>query len=135
MDISEAIVSLWITISNWFWVLIRKIWEIFSGLLEILSFLGSLIETLVYWIGSLLSWVVRLVNQIFTNGVFSSVWQAFWQIADYIWGPATVIMASLFLLAIVRIGIAFVFKLLRLNIDYHALNSKSKTYNQHDSLK
>lgn len=132
MDIIDAVVSLWVTIGNWFGVLTRTIWNFFSTLLDILSFLDSLINTLVYWIGSLLSWVVRLVSQIFTNGVFSSVWQAFSQLSTYIWGPATVIMASLLLLAIVRIGIAFVFKLLRLNIDYHSLNNKSKTYNQHD---
>lgn len=135
MDIIQAVLNVWTTIWNWFWILIKTISNLFSSIVNLVSYLIWIIKALFYWLWSLLSWVRNLLVNVFDWWVFSSVWLAFNQLTTYIWVPAVVFMASLFLVIIVRIWIAFVFKLLRLNIDYHSLNNKTRTINQHDSLK
>lgn len=131
MDIVNAVLSVGSTISNWFSILITKIVSFFTLIWNFVWYLFDIVKALFYWLTSLLSWVWKVFVNIIDLWFFSSVWNTFSQIASYIWGPVTVILSSLFLLVIFRIWIAFVFKIFRLNIDYHSLTSKNKTWEQH----
>lgn len=51
------------------------------------------------------------------------------KIAIFLGWPTVILFASLLVIVIIRICISFVFKLLRLNIDYHSLQSKTKWLN------
>lgn len=135
MDIVDAIVNLWITISNWFANLIRSIWDLFSWIISVVNYVIDIISALFFGFGSLLSWIWDLIIEVFDWGVFVNVWRVFGILSEYIWWPATVFMATLLLIIVFRIFIAFIFKILRLNIDYHNTQSKTKTLSQHESLK
>lgn len=134
MDIVDAVLKLIDSIGNRFWLLLNRFVSFFQSVIEIIWYWVSIFKTIFYWIGSLFGSVYDLFKEIISGSVIVNVWKAFGDLASYIWWPAVVFISSLLLVVIVRIVIAFVFKMLRLNIDYHTLNSKSKRWNQKDSI-
>lgn len=120
---------------EWFNVFVNKFITFCNSVVNVLSYLWSLLKTLWFWLTSLLSWVWDLIVQLFNWTIFDYVASAFESISYYIWTPAVVFLSSLFLIIILRIAIAFVFKILRLNIDYHNTYQNTKTIKQHEQLK
>ena len=118
------------SISNRFGLLIQRLWNFFQPILDVLSYIGAIFKTIRYWITSLLSGLWDLIVDVIQWWVFYNVWNAFTQISSYIWWPATVFIASMLFIIMIRIFIAFIFKLFRLNIDYHSLNYKNKWWNE-----
>lgn len=118
-EIADNIVRLSNTIAN--------IWNTLS------SFISSLvwiIQTIFYWLTSLLGAVWDLFYKMVIDvDPFVNVNRAFVYISNYIWWPATVFISTLLVVAILRIVIAFVFKILRLNIDYNTLQQKTRDAN------
>lgn len=94
--------------------------------LSVCNFIFDIIQTLRFWFHSLTTWITEIFADIFWVwdlwGLIYYGWDSVWEL---IWWPATVIIASLLLIVMVRIIIAFVFKMLRLNIDYNTLNKKT----------
>lgn len=131
MDIVNAVLNVASTISNWFWILINRIVSIWNGFVNVFSYIITLFKTLFYWLTSLLSSLWNLISQVFQWEVLSTVSDTFIKLSEYIWTPATIFMASLLFIIFVRIVIAFVFKILRLNIDYYSLTSRIRTWQQH----
>lgn len=105
--------------SNW-------VMNFFNSLSSIVSSIISIVQALFYWLITLLSAVWDLVIQIFEWSAFINITSTFGTISNYIWWPATVFIATIFFVIIVRIWIAFVFKIFRLNIDYHTKRSQTE---------
>ena len=61
--------------------------------------------------------------------ILKMISNAFTQLYDYVGGPWVFVLSSVFVLGLVRILIAFVFKIFRLNIDYNTLNKKEYSAN------
>lgn len=125
MDIVDSILSVWSSIWNFFSMLINNIVKFFNIVVNFIWYLVDIVKALFYWLWSLLTSVYDLLLQFLNNWVMVNVWRAFSSLVDYIWAPAVVFIATLFLVIIFRIFIAFVFKIFRLNIDYHTLSDKS----------
>lgn len=134
MDIVKAISNFSSVVSGWFSSLITIFSNFFNSVSQVLWYILSIFRALWYALTSILSWLRSLIVEIFNSWVFVNVARAFNNLADYIGGPAVVFISSLLIIIIFRIWVAFVFKLFRLNIDYHSLNSKNKTWNQHSVL-
>lgn len=115
---------------NSFYYLIISIKDLF---VDIGSVILSIFKTLWYWLTSITSSLWSVFNDVIDNGAILWLYNTLNDIASLIWGPTFVLIASMFLIIITRILIAFVFKLFRLNIDYHALNSKNQRWNVEDS--
>lgn len=112
--ISNAIKSVWSFISQLYYVIrdwFNIVWDVFSSIWSILS-------TLWYWAITLFSNLLSLIKQVFEWYVFENLPNWFNQLSQFIGGPATVFVMTLLFIVIVRIWIAFVFKIFRLNIDY-----------------
>lgn len=122
------------SISLRIWVFLELFRDFADWVSTFFWYIISIVKTLWYGLVSMTSWIVWLVDDVIWNGAILSLYDTLNNLANLIWGPTFVFIASMFLIIISRIIIAFIFKLFRLNIDYHALNSKSKTWNQHDSL-
>ena len=60
------------------------------------------------------------------------VWNAFVKLVPYLGGRWTTFVATLFFIILVRIAIAFVFKIFRFNVDYKA-PVKNTNYRQNTS--
>lgn len=125
MDIVDSILSVWSSIWNFFSMLITNIVKFFNIIVNFIWYLFDIVKAVFYWLWSLLTSVYDLLLQFLNNWVMNNVWNAFAMLWDYLWGPAVVFIASLFLVILFRIFIAFVFKIFRLNIDYHTLSDKS----------
>lgn len=95
--------------------------SVFSFILSIFGFLYYAWKTLIIWVWRLFKWVIN-------SWVFVNVSQAFLDLSEYLWIGAYFIYALLFVI-IIRILIAFVFKILRLNIDYNALDKNTRKAN------
>lgn len=129
MDIVNAVLSIWTTISNWFWILLKTIGNIFSTILTLVNNIIDIIGALLYWFGSIMSWLWDLIVQVFDWWVFTTVGRMFDMLSQYLWAPAVIFMSTLFLIIVFRIFIAFIFKFFRLNIDYsNTLFSSKKIY-------
>lgn len=115
---------------TWFW---KTVISFFDTLSSIISWWVAIVKALFFGLTSLLSKVWDLAVQILDWWVFVNVGRAFDTIASYIWWPATVFLASMLFLVIVRTVIAFVFKIFRLNIDYHTDRAKTEKYAVEDS--
>lgn len=113
-DIWDSINNLTLRISNFFDPIINVVWYIIS-----------IVKTLWFWLTSLLTSSFELFKQIFEWEAITTTAKYFGVIWEYIWGPATVFLASLFVLIILRIWIAFVFKIFRMNLDYKISWKKS----------
>lgn len=117
--IAENIVGLSNTIAN-----------IRNTLSSFISSLVWIIQTIFYWLTSLLGAVWDLFYKMVVDvDPFVNVNRAFVYISNYIWWPATVFISTLLVIVMLRIWIAFVFKILRLNIDYNTLQQKTTDAN------
>lgn len=123
--IEDMLMSIW----NWFSMIYKALMSFFNPIISFLKSVVSIVDTLWYWITSLLSWIWKLIVQVFEWWVFNIVWEVFSYISNYIWVPAVIFISTLLLIAVVRIWIAFVFKMMRLNIDYKPNWGKPNTYN------
>lgn len=135
MDIVDAILNFTSNLSVWFWNLIQSIQSIWTSVVQVFSYIWSILKALWLWLTSLISPLWELIDGVLSNGALSSLAQTIDYISAYIWGPATVFIMTLFILILVRIVVAFVFKIFRLNIDYNTLQNKTRTMNQHSKLK
>lgn len=90
----------------------------FNVITSVLSYVWSILKTLWFWLTSLLTWLWDLINQILSWSIFDYVWSGFVELSKFIWTPAVVFIASLFLIILLRVWMAFVFKILRLNVNY-----------------
>lgn len=126
MEIIERILMVLSSI----WSIFSRLWTIivyfFNNITEVIGTVVSIASTLWYWVRTLFSSVIDLTRQLFQGELFYHVWITFNNLSTFIWVPATIFLASLFLVVIVRIGISFVFKLLRLNANYNSLQKKNK---------
>lgn len=113
--IVQAISDLW-----------TNIIKFFNSITSVLNYIYSMLKALWYWLTSLLTWTWELIVQIFDWGVFSTVWTYFNYLASYIGYPAVIFISTLLLFIIFRIWVAFVFKILRMNIDYRTLVDKNE---------
>lgn len=116
---------------EWFNVFVNKFVSFCNSVVSVLSYIWSLLKTLWFWLTSLLSWVWDLVVQLFNWTIFDYVGSAFSSISYYIWTPAVIFLSSLFLIVILRVAIALVFKIFRLNIDYNNTSSSNTTILSH----
>lgn len=128
MDIIDAVLNLWSIISNWFWILIKSITTFFNNITSVLSYILSIFKSLWFWLTSLLSWVWDLIVNVFEWGVFSNVWSAFSYLTDYIWVPAVVFISTLFLIAIFRIWLSFVFSIFKMDLKYKTMQKKEHDF-------
>lgn len=115
--------------------ILQSLWDFFVSasniISDVASFLISILGFLWYAWKTLIVWVYKLFVRIADSGVFRSTSTAILNLSDYIWFGAYFIYALLFVI-IIRIVIAFVFKLLRLNIDYNALDKNTRIANAWD---
>lgn len=125
MDWLEKITNFLHSISDFFIAFYDSVVDIFWYILSILWFIW-------YWWKTLIVWVYKLLLSIFDSWTFVNVSLAFHDLGDYIGGPAVVFIGALFFIILVRIIVAFIFKLLRLNVDYHSLSDKSRWWNKRD---
>lgn len=117
--IENLINSLWQVISN-----IRIIFYDFSNwVLTVLSFVRDIFKTLRFWLTTLLSWIFEIFWEVF-DSISWLVFSWFNSVGALIWWPGVVLIWTIFWIILVRISIAFVFKILRLNIDYRATRDK-----------
>lgn len=103
--------------------------QIGNAFLDIWSFIISILWFIYYAWKTLIIWVAKLFYNILDWSVFYNVNRAFVYISQYIWAPATIFMASLLMIIIIRILIAFVFKIMRLNIDYNSFDKQTRKAN------
>lgn len=122
--IVQAISDLW-----------TNIIKFFNSIISVINYIYSMLKALWYWLTSLLTWTWQLIVQIFDWWVFNTVWTYFNYLASYIGYPAVIFISTLLFFIIFRIWVAFVFKIFRMNIDYHSLTSKNRTREQHSNLK
>lgn len=107
----EKIVKILQSISDFFIAFYDAVIDLCSYILSILWFIR-------YWWKTLLVWIFKLIVSVLDWWVFVNVARALHDLSEYIGGPAVIFIASLLFIAVIRILVAFVFKLLRLNIDY-----------------
>lgn len=112
--IFNAIQWVWNLFSQW----VNMFRAFFNAVIDFFSSVWSIINTLWYGAKTLFASVLDLVNQILTWELFDHLPGRFHDLSQFIGGPATIFLATLFFVILVRIWIAFVFKILRLNIDY-----------------
>lgn len=110
--------------------LMQQIWNAF---LDIWSFIVSIFWFIYYAWKTLIIWVAKLIWSVLDWWVFVNVNRAFDVVSDFIGGPATIFLASLLLIVIIRILIAFVFKMMRLNIDYNSFDKNTRKANAWDN--
>lgn len=118
---------------------LSDIWTWFQNIVDFLSSLLSFLISILWFIWyawkTLLVWVYKLIVYVFEWWVFVNVARAFDFIADYIWTPWAIFVSALLFVIIVRIIIAFVLKIFKLDIDYHKDINVMDVYHKHDSLK
>lgn len=109
--------------------LINSIWNWFQFIVDLITALFWIIKALFLWLYTLLNSLWSIIENVITSTVFYNIHNALWYISNFIWWPATVILSSLLVISMIRIWIAFVFKILRLNIDYNTLQQKTNDAN------
>lgn len=107
--------------NTWLDNFINIIKSVFSFIVSIFWFIYYAWKTLVIWVWRLFRWIMN-------SWVFNNVSEAFLNLSEYLWIGAYFIYALLFVI-IIRILIAFVFKIMRLNIDYNALDKNTRKAN------
>lgn len=110
---------------NWFsmlFALLQRFFNIvinfFSSILNFFTSLWSILSTLWYGAKTMFSKVIELVNDLFSWSLLGYVSSTFNDLVFYLWIKRTLFFSTLFVVILVRIWIAFVFKVLRLNMDY-----------------
>lgn len=134
MQVVDAILHVWQNISDWSSVLTTRITTIWNSILNVLSYVVRIFQAIRYALTSLLTSAKELLSQVIEWDVFFQVWSALSKLTDYLWWPAVVFLATMLLLALFRIAIAFVFKILKLNLDYHSTWEKQRSENKRVSV-
>lgn len=96
---------------------------------NVLSYIVSWLWFIRYGWKTLIIWTFKLVAQVVSWSVFLNVNNAFIYISHYIWLVPTVFLSAWMLLAIIRILVAFIFKILRKNLDYNTLQANTTKVN------
>ena len=107
--------------------------DFFNSLSSIISSIISVVQALWYWLTTLLSAVRELIVQLFEWYPFINTASAFGIISNYIGWTATVFFATILFVIIIRIWVSFVFRILKLNIDYHSSRANTEKYAAEDS--
>lgn len=131
-EIIESTSNIWSILWN-IGNIFQSIWTAFEHVAQLfmnfVSYVVSILWFIWYAWKTLILWVYRLLVYIFDNWVFINLQRAFLFISDYIWNQATVFLFALLFVAIVRVIVAFVFKILRLNLDYNTLQRETTRNN------
>ena len=91
----------------------------YDWLMSVLGSIAWILASIWYWFTTLTSWILNIqFVEIFNNGALVKANQTLIDLWWLIWGPAVVFLCSIILLVIARVVVAFVFKILRLNLDY-----------------
>lgn len=125
--------SFWTLIVHSFENFLYFMQQLWNAFLEIWSFIVSIFWFIYYAWKTLIVWIAKLIWSVVDWWVFVNVNRAFDVISDFIGGPATIFIAALFLIIIIRILIAFVFKMMRLNIDYNTFDKNTRKANAWDN--
>ena len=128
--ISNAINNFVVEFKNFFWFF----WQLWNILESIASFILSVCWFFWYAWKSLVIWIYKLLYYVFDWSVFVNVNRVLVQISDYIWWPATVFLSCMLILVIIRIIVAFVFKIFRRNLDYHSMQKANKRISLEDAI-
>lgn len=100
--------------------------DFFQATVDVFSGISSIISTLRFWLKTLLSWVWSLIQEVFNWSLFDYLAQGFYQLSWYVWFWGAVFISSILFVVLVRIVIAWVFKMFRLNQDYNTMKTKRK---------
>lgn len=111
---------------QWFNSFVNFFVKLWNNIIDVLNYIYSIIKTLWYWLTSLLTWIWDLISDVFNWTLFGYVSDWLVDLSFFIWSPATVFIASVMLLVILRIWISFVFKIFRLNVNYTTMLKKNK---------
>ena len=128
--IVEAITSfknLILSIFNW-------ITDFFGVIVDIWKNVISILSALWYAVSTLFTSLRDIAYEVVSNGTLVQVSSAFGQLSDLIWWWPAILLASLLMVAMVRIIVAFVLKIFRFNVDYHVKKTNSNTWNKHDYI-
>lgn len=129
--IVEAITSfknLILSIFNW-------ITDFFAVIVDIWKNIISILSSLWYAVSTLFTWLRDIAKEVVSNGALVQVSSAFGQLSEYIGAIPAMLLASLLMIAMVRVIIAFVLKLFRLNIDYHVGKANTTKWSMKDNWK
>ena len=96
----------------------------FQSVIDFFNNVLSIISTLRFWLKTLLSWIWSLIVEIFDWTLFWYLLNTFNHLSSYVWLWTALFISSLFFIIIIRIVVAFVFKILRFNVDYNSLQKK-----------
>lgn len=122
----QVICNIW----TWIWKLVDTIGTIWQSIIDVWAYAIWIFKAIFFGIWSLCTSVFQLAYHVFESNVFNSVSTAFEYVSGFIWWPATIFISTMLFVIIVRIAVAFVFKLFRLNIDYHRNQSQLDAYNK-----
>lgn len=121
MDYLVNVFSLLITNLSRFFTLCKTF---FQSIIDFLWNIWSILSTLWFWIKTLLNWIWSLIEYIFNWTLFDYLFNWFNDLSLYIGFGGVTFLSSIFFVILVRICIAFVFKMFRLNIDYKKMKTK-----------
>lgn len=112
-----------------------KISGFFEPIINVVWYIISIFKTIWFWLTSLLTEIADLIDDVFVEwDFFHNIWQTFGTLWQYIWFPWVLLLSTLLLITMLRILIAFVFKIFRLNIDYKMRETnRKKTHNREPS--
>ena len=102
----------------------------FQSIIDFFNNIWNILEWLRFWLKTLLSGLRTFIQQVFEWQLFSYLYSWFNDLVGRAWYAGAFIAWFLFLV-FVRIAIAFVFKLFRLNVDYR---TPVKIYDQKDRI-
>lgn len=120
---------------SYFWKLYTAVIWFFNLIWSFFTSIFSILQSLWYGATTLFSWIWEVVNQVFDSPVFDYIWTIWNYLVNFLWYPTVLFLCTMFIIILVRIWIAFVFKVLRLNVDYHNTYQKNRTLWQHSKLK
>lgn len=112
--------------TSFFWKMYTAVVSFFNMIWNFLSYIFSILKTLWYWAVTLFSWISELINDIFWWTFFGYLWSTLNDLSFYIGSFWAYLFWWILIVIFVRIWISFVFKVLRLNVDYNTLKKKFK---------
>lgn len=128
--IANAIASLWSIVNGWYDSIVNSTSSFFSVVRSVFSFFIEIFGALFYLWKSLLIAIWKLFQYVISWEAFIKVFSTLKDISTYIGGPATAFLSALLFVIIARIIIAFLFKILRLNLDYNSLQTNTMKNNK-----
>ena len=113
-------------LSSWFSSFYSLISSFFVSVWNILWYIRSIFQTLWYWLTTLLSSVYDTILKVFDTSIFNYLYNWLNDLAWFIGLGGALFISSLLFVAMIRIFIAFVLRLLRLKADYKTMLKKAK---------